>query len=416
MTTGSFSISSITPVYFDQIIVSGGTLTISAGTTLFAKNTTSFITISSTGALNANGSSGNIITFSADNDGDGVVETGETWKNLLFDTSTGTSIINYAIIEHGTGEDNYLWGGGIFVYGNNITISNSTIRNCNIDGEGGGVYLYALGTNVTLQNLVIHDNSATGNGGGLVIDGEALATVTGCDIYNNSTGASGDGVYFRYPGTITKSFIHAHSAGEGVYIDLAGSSVSNCVINNNGVGIYFNTVGNAVNCDIVNNTTGITATNTSKIVNTILWGNSTQYNGSSLVFANCGIQGGLSGGTDGGGNKTLSATNGADTGPNFVSSSSDFHINAWIAPLVDGGISSYTGVTIPGTDIEGKSRISTLDIGAYEFLYYIWTGSTSTDWSTSTNWIGAPASVPTSIVDNKVSIPTGCPNFPTLTG
>jgi hypothetical protein len=124
----------------------------------------------------------------------------------------------------------------------------------------------------------------------------------------------------------------------------------------------------------------------------------------------------LSGGTDGGGNKTLSATNEADTGPNFVNKSTpDFHLNAWISPLVDGGTSSYTGVTIPGTDIEGKSRIGTLDIGAYEFLYFKWTGNSSTDWSTTSNWEGSPASVPTSITDNKVIIPKGRPKYPTAT-
>lgn len=422
LTTGSFTISTPTISYFDQIDVSGGTLIINPGITLFAKNTTSFITISLTGALTADGSPGNLITFSADNDGDGVGGSSETWKNLTFELSTGTSLVDNAIIEHGTGNDNYGWGGGIFVYGDNITISNSTIRNCNIVGDGGGVYSYPTGTHVTLLNLLIHDNSATGNGGGMVLDGLAAATITGCEIYINSAGI-GDGVYFNFPGTITNSKIHDHSAGVGVYIPdvVSGTSLSNCVIYNNNTGIYFSGVGNAVNCDILNNSNGITSATSvaPKIVNCVLWGNTTaQYNlvtGAAMELAYCGIQGGLSGGTNGGGNRTLSATNGADTGPNFVSPSSDFHINASISPTVDGGTVSYSGVTIPGTDIEGKSRISTLDIGAYEFIYFIWTGLTSTNWLTSSNWTGAPISIPTTITDNKVVLPAGCPNYPTVT-
>ena len=419
LTTGTFTISGTK--YFNTLGVSGGTLTINAGATLFATATTSGITISATGILNAVGAPGSLITFTADNNGSGIVDVGETWKNLLFDNSTGTSVIDYAVIEHGTGEDLYALGGGITIYGDNITVRNSTIRNCNIGGDGGGIYLYATGTHVTLQNLKLHDNSTSGNGGGLVIDGDVNSIITGCEIYSN-TASNGYGVFFNSAGTISNSLIYNHSAGEGVYVSdlVSGASLINCVLFNNNVGIYFLGVGNAINCDVVNNTTGITSAISvaPKIVNTVLWGNSTKYtivSGASMVFANCGIQGGLSGGTDGGGNKILSLTNEADTGPNFIVPSSDFHINSWITPLVDGGIAIYTGVNIPATDIEGKSRIGTIDIGAYEFVYYIWTGITSTDWTTTTNWTGSPSLVPTSIIDNKVIIPAGRPNYPTAT-
>jgi parallel beta-helix repeat protein len=405
--------------YFTYISVSGGTLNISPGATLYAKTTDSYINIFSTGILNAAGTSESIITFSADNNGDGVVGVTETWKNITFELSTGSSIIDYAIIEHGTGNDGYGWGGGVFIYGNNITLTNSTIRNCNISGDGGGLYLYATGSNNTLQNLIIHDNSATGNGGGLGIDGEAASTINGCNIYSNSANF-GDGVYFLYTGTITNSLIHGHSSGEGVYIDVSVSntSIRNCLIYNNTTGINFYGTGDAVNCDIINNITGIRSPNTPapKVVNSILWGNATQYNisGGSLELGFCGIQGGLSGGTDGGGNKNLSATNGANTGPNFVNTTTpDYHLNAAIAPLIDGGTGSYGALTIPSSDIEGKSRIGTTDIGAYEFTYYIWSGNTSTDWATSSNWEGLPSFVPTSIVENKVVIPKGRPNYPT---
>lgn len=419
LTTGTFTISGTK--YFNTLGVSGGTLTINAGATLFATATTSGITISATGILNAVGAPGSLITFSADNNGDGVADPGETWKNLLFDNSIGTSVIDYAVIEHGTGNDAYGLGGGITIYGDNITVRNSTIRSCNIGGDGGGIYLFATGTHVTLQNLKLHDNSTSGNGGGLVIDGDVNSIITGCEIYNN-TANNGYGVFFNTAGTIINSLIHDHLGGEGVYVSdvVSGATLSNCVLFKNNVGIYFLGVGNVINCDMVNNTTGITSAISvaPKIVNTVLWGNSTQYtivSGASMVFANCGIQGGVAGGTDGGGNKFLNVSNVANDGPNFVNPSSDFHINASVSPLVDGGLASYAGVTIPTNDIEGKIRIGTTDIGAYEFLYYIWNGNTSTDWATTSNWTGSPLSIPTSISDNKVIIPAGRPNYPTVT-
>jgi len=335
----SFTISGVK--YFININVSGGLLTVSPGATLFATTAASGIIITGLGAINADGgSSSSLITFSADYNGDGNGP-GETWKNLLFDNSTGTSVIDYAVIEHGTGNDEYGLGGGITIYGDNITVRNSTISNCNIGGDGGGIYLFATGTHITLQNLKLHDNSTSGNGGGLVIDGDVNSIITGCEIYNN-TASNGYGVFFNSAGTISNSLIYNHSAGEGVYISdvVSGATLSNCVLFNNNVGIYFLGVGNAINCDVVNNTTGITSAISvaPKIVNTVLWGNTTQYTivtGASMVLVNCGIQGGFSVGTDGGGNKPLSATNGVDTGPNFVIPASDFHINAWISPLVD---------------------------------------------------------------------------------
>ena len=404
--------------YFTYITVSGGTLTISPGATLLARTADASIIISDTGILNANGTLGSIITFTPDNNGDLSYQ--GTWGNILFDyLCSGASVINYAIIEKGTG-DSYFCGGGIDIWGNNITISNSTIRNCNnSNGDGGGIFVTPSGSSVTLSNLSVHDNISSGNGGGIFTDGSV--TMSGCEVYSN-TATNGAGIYLNAAGSISNSLIHNNSGGEGIYsfgTDASGS-ITNCIIYNNSTGIYFYGSRNVVNCTIVNNTTtGIrSASGTApKIVNTVLWGNATQYaleSGGAMELAYCGIQGGFTVGTDGGGNKTLSATNGADTGPNFVTPASNFHINSWIAPLVDGGTASYSGITIPGTDIESKSRIGTIDIGAYEFLYYIWTGGAGTTaWATAGNWVGSPASVPTTITDNKVVIPSGCSFYPT---
>lgn len=415
LTTGSFTISGTK--YFTYITVSGGTLTISPGATLLALVPDANIIISATGILNANGSLGNIITFTPDNNGDLSYQ--GTWGNILFDyLCSGASVINYALIEKGTG-DYYFYGGGIDIWGNNITISNSTIRNCNnANGNGGGISVTPSGSTVILSNLKVYGNTSAGNGGGIFTDGNV--SISGCEVYGN-TAASGAGIFLNSAGSISNSLIHDHSGGEGVYslgTDASGS-IANCVIYANNIGIYFYGERNVVNCTVVNNSSGITSATavTPKVVNTALWGNTTQYSlesGGAITLAYCGIQGGFTVGTNGGGNKTLSASNGADTGPNFVTPASNFHINSWIAPLVDGGTDAYSGVTIPGNDFDGKSRIGTTDIGAYEFLYYIWTGSAgTTDWATSGNWVGSPASIPTTVTENKVIIPKGCAFYPT---
>jgi parallel beta-helix repeat protein len=399
----------------DQKINSGGSLN-------FAPNTGSSLDvhiictgnyifkISGTGALNVNGTAERNIYFTADYDNDGH-ETGEIWRNISFDVSTGTSVIDNAVIEYGTG-NSFSLGGGVDIYGKNITIRNTTVRYCTLTGSGGGISVFPTGT-ISLQNLKLHDNTASSNGGGLYLTGTTAITVTGCDIHDN-TGLNGDGIYITNTVcSITNSSIYNHSGGAGVYAFASGTgaSIRNCVIYNNSEGINFPRTGNAVNCNIINNTTGITsgATTAPIIVNTVLWGNGTQLSGSPLTVEYCGIQGGYSGS----GNVTLSSTNGDATGPNFVSTSiPDYHIGSWITPDVDGGTSSYTGITIPATDIEGRVRIGSTDIGAYEFLYYLWTGGVSSSWSASGNWAGSPASVPSTFTENKIEIPKGCSHYP----
>lgn len=417
-------------------IIAGGSLTITPNTTgpnageglpvyIIFNNAGYGIKVSGTGVLNVTGTNARKIYFNGDRNTNYTYDAGETWKNISFDVSTGTSVIDKAIIEYGTG-NSYKTGGGIDIYGNNIAVRNTTIRNCNITltgGHGGGICVFGSGTNVSLKDLTLHNNTTTGNGGGIyVYPGSSALTIDNCTIYNNNaSGATskGDGVFFgaQYT-TLTNSSVY-NNTDDGVYLNVANNTLVNSIIYGNKVGAYLNASGNVVNCNIVNNTTAgiLSASYTApRIVNTILWGNSSQYtinSGSSLLLANCGIQGGLSGGTDGGSNKNLSSLNTADTGPNFINTTSpDLHINSWVTPLVDGGITSYSTITAPLTDKEGRSRIGTIDIGAYEFIYYIWNGSYSSTWFNSDNWEGPPVSVPTSISENKVIIPNGCTNYP----
>jgi hypothetical protein len=371
-------------------------------------------TISGSGGLNVSGTSSINIYFTADRNNNKVFgESGETWLNLFFLGSTGSSIINYALLEFGSG--NAGAGGGVYITGRNVSITNSTIRNCS-STRGGAISVNSSGS-ITLLNLKIYSNTATTEGGGLYL--RNAVSVSGCEIYSN-TSPTGAGIFFYGPNTITivNTSIYSNT-GVGVYVNstASGAALRNCTVSGNTTtGVYFAAAGNLANCDVTGNSTGVNSASSTApvLLNTVLWGNTTQYTGANIALAHCGIQGGFSGGTDGGGNVTLNASNTNDAGPNFVSPASDYHINSYITPLVDGGTTSYSGVNAPTTDRDGNTRLSTTDIGAYEFFYYIWSGGNSSDWSTSNNWTGSPATIPTSFTENRVVIPAGCTYYPTV--
>ncbi|MCK7533935.1 MAG: hypothetical protein MZV63_24350 [Marinilabiliales bacterium] len=229
----------------------------------------------------------------------------------------------------------------------------------------------------------------------------------------------GAGLYLASGTTISGSLI-ANNSGTGVHIAGTGSYLNNCLFSGNSAGIVTDGAADIINCNIVNNQTGLinsTAT-TSRVINSVFWGNAVEYTlsaGSSLEIAFSAIEGGFSGGTDGGNNIVLSPVNNDNAGPNFINPVSDFHIGSGVSQLIDGGTSSYDGIAIPLTDRDNRQRISNMDIGAYEFLYFLWEGDVSTSWTTAGNWAGWHTAIPSTITENRVVIPYGSQNYPTLT-
>nr|HPM04020.1 hypothetical protein [Candidatus Cloacimonadota bacterium] len=78
----------------DLEIGTGGTLTISQGISVKFCNTASDLRITGTGVLNATGSSADYITFTRN--------VQATWGHITFESSTGTSIMLYCIVEYGS--------------------------------------------------------------------------------------------------------------------------------------------------------------------------------------------------------------------------------------------------------------------------------------------------------------------------
>jgi hypothetical protein len=375
--SGNETWSSNVHVTCDVTVGDGIILTISPGVTVSFDAGASLI-ITGSGSLNANGSSGSKITFTA---------YGSSWGHIYFNNATATSnsIINYCIIEKGDATSlSPAYGGGIYANTSKLTISNSLIHNNSADW-GGGVFV-DQSVNPAISNCQFYLNVATQAGGGLYFFQNAYSYVSNCVIFNNSsTGTTwgGGGIFF---GSI---------AGNVQFFNCVIASNSNTMNHSLGDNIFLYQ--------------NINATKPS-FYNTIVWGsdNSIYYQAqtpASTDFNYCAIQGYTSGYTN---CINLSGTNANPAGPNFynVSSGSEDYRIFFISPCRDIGISSGAS----STDYLGKSRIGNYDIGAYEVQYSLWTGVTSNLWATATNW---DQSVDPGSGTGDVIIPSGLTNYPT---
>lgn len=351
-------------VYFTNITVSGGTLTINPGTTVIATANDSYLNITANGILNAIGGSGsNMITFTT---------AVSTWGRISY-SSSSSSNINYCIIEKGLTSG---YGGGIYCTTSSLSISNSTIRN-NHANHGGGIFV-DVNASPSISNCIISNNTADGAGGGLFFFSSSGSLVQNCIINNNNSSLNGGGI-----------FLGGYAEDVRIY---------NCVIASN-------TRGGSIS-DNIKFFLNINAVKP-RFYNSIVWGgiNSINYESqspSASDFNNCAIQGYASGYTN---CINLSGTNGDPTGPNFVDPTNANYSIQFISPCKDAGVT--TSPTVP-YDIVGNPRIGNYDIGAYEIQYNRWNGSNSDQWSYSTNWDAGV--VPS---DGDIVIPGGLSNYPT---
>jgi len=371
----------------DLEIGNGGTLTISQGITVKFCTTASDLRITGTGILNASGSSSSFIVFTKDAQA--------TWGHISFETSTGSSTINYCEIEYGSKT-----GSGL-------------------DGYGGGIQIKT--TNLTVSNCLIHHNIAK-YGGGIFVNQNVNPTIYNCHIYSNTATTSGGGLYFwAYSSPITYNCI----------IDYNTCTDNGSTYGGGGLGIYTTNYGTAyvLNCTIVNNTHQTTSTkrgdnihlnasNAIRFINCIVWGSDysvfIDVTARSYNFINSAVQriynasGEVLISSYTNSFKINSSNTGLNPdGPFFKETDgSDWSIEV-VSPCRDAGTTPTP--TVP-TDYAGNSRVRTYDIGAYEVQYNYWlTSAGTTDWATGSNWNGG---VPTS--SQNVVIPTGASNYPAV--
>ena len=149
-----------------------------------------------------------------------------------------------------------------------ISLQNLKIRNGNaIENSGGGIFM--AGVNLTMTDCTISDCSATFNGGGMNLAIGATTTFERCTITGNSTGNLGLGGGVFIGGASTTLFrscvISGNSSpfGGGFSINNSSPSFTNCTVQGNSGGGFRNASSSdpvLQNCIVWGNTTtGTTA-------------------------------------------------------------------------------------------------------------------------------------------------------------
>ncbi|RDB04270.1 choice-of-anchor Q domain-containing protein, partial [Runella aurantiaca] len=258
----------------------------------------------------------------------------------------------------------------------NLTNGNTT------DANGGGAIAASSSVTLNMTNCNITGNNTTGGGAAMVLSGPT--TLTNCNISNNTTtNTVGHAILFYPPGNLTMTGCTiSNNTGNvgGAAVDLRGGGggnmtviLNNCTISgNNRSGLI--TPNNECTITITNVTitdNGIgfeNYTNKCTMKNTIVFGNA----GNNLTFVGPAF---LAGSThnivgDAGNSGFINGTNNNQVGvdPNLLGLASNggftqTHALAPCSPAINAGTSSGA----PTTDQRGSSRVSTVDIGAFEY-------------------------------------------------
>ncbi len=185
----------------------------------------------------------------------------------------GNNVTNVVVFENGEGltailsgftitNGNAAYGGGIYCYSSDPSLSNLIITG-NFADYGGGIHCVSF-SNPTINNIQISGNTATVDGGGIRCTQSSNPNLTRVSVTGNSA-AFGGGVYCGtdvYP-NLTNLTISGNSVtdnGGGIYCHSAYPNLVNSIISDNtgNYGIYVNEGGNpAISySDIYNNENG----------------------------------------------------------------------------------------------------------------------------------------------------------------
>jgi len=353
------------------------TLTVNAGALVkFAQN----CKLQVWGRILSTGTSSNYATFTA-------IDTTTGWWGIKFDNNymnfevmldNDTSKFIYSQVQYSDMR-------GITIKNfSKVLIDHSKINNNYIDGDEYGYGTgHAAGVLVTYSGVNIYHsefykNHATIYGGGLLVagDGTSLATISGNDIYQNTSDGKGGGFYLSHTATFSENLVHhnqagsgaggaliggvgvgnmfivnnklcnnnASSSGGGLYLENCNANIiDNLIANNSSVGGGGMLIGTNSNSMLLNNTltnnyalnggggTNIVINSNPIFKNCIFFGNVSPGVGNQVAintsdsdpfFDHCDIQGGLAGfgGAGSGSNyTTTNYTNNIDLLPQFVS-------------------------------------------------------------------------------------------------
>ncbi|MCH2134198.1 MAG: right-handed parallel beta-helix repeat-containing protein [Phycisphaerales bacterium] len=152
------------------------------------------------------------------------------------------------------------YGGGVFCYSSNPTLTDCTILG-NTAGDGGGG-IYCRSSSPTFTDCTISGNAADYKGGGISCSSSS-PTIIGCEISGNTAEYAGGGVFCYSYGspTIIGCEISGNTAeyAGGILCESSNPTISDCTIEGNtanyGGGIYsYSSNVTVSDCTIQNNT------------------------------------------------------------------------------------------------------------------------------------------------------------------
>lgn len=230
----------------------------------------------------------------------GTIVDGDNYNNKLFRIWGISSSIGGLTIESMTIREGYIYGSGgaifhnvdvplhaknIVFWGNRAAFIGGAVRvsngsfiaeNCSFSGnevtdagvdEGGGAVYVDTGKTFIAVNCIFENNSVSPESGGAIYNNSGTIDLKKCSIKNNTAYINGGGIYntgTNATGRVENCLIYKNKTGFD---------------NGGGICDSSSTTLEIVNCDIVsneatNNGGGIWGSNTTRISNCIIWGNS----------------------------------------------------------------------------------------------------------------------------------------------
>jgi hypothetical protein len=247
------------------------------------------------------------------------------------------------------------YGGGIFIDESTAFVKGNTIQG-NSSSYGGGAYVSYCTQQVLFEGNSICNNSCSGNGGGLSVSDNSTQVSLINNRFTNNNGENGGGICIDGSKVVLKNNLIANNLAW-----ISGNGNGICVINAAVVsGINLTIVNNGVKSAFAQASTKI------DLVNTIIWSvEGTATEAPTCKYSFCYV-----------GNQT-NVINAVPIDPLFVSptKNSDYKLDANAAdwnlldrsPCVNAGTPDTSGLGIPLTDLNGKTRVfARIDIGSCE--------------------------------------------------
>ena len=158
---------------------------------------------------------------------------------IIVNSTLGITISNCTLNNNtvtGDGGD----GGAVYADSSHITIVNSTLNNNTVTGDGGAVY--ADSSHITIVNSTLNSNTATGDGGAVYADSSPITIVNSTLNNNTATGVGGAVCADSSPITIVNSTLNNNTAtgvGGAVCAHSSPITIVNSTLNNNTGSVFY---------------------------------------------------------------------------------------------------------------------------------------------------------------------------------